>query len=209
MQLDGILVGLGNPGEEYARTRHNYGFMLVDELLAQAATEPWAGLEKLSSSSRNFELWRTRFSPPPALPWLLIKPLTYMNLSGQAVVPAMSYFRVDNQNLVVVHDEMDLPLGHMRLKWGGGSAGHKGIISLEQSLGTNAFYRLRLGIGRPPANAAAGYVTSSFNPAELSIVKEVLAAACAAVRQFKKTGFDISRQTINSFRPTVVGPEQN
>ena len=208
MQLDGMLIGLGNPGEEYARTRHNYGFMLVDELLAQAATEPWADLEKLSFPRRNFILWRARLSPPPALPWLLLKPLTYMNLSGQAVAPVMSYFRVDNQNLVVVHDEMDLPLGHMRLKWGGGSAGHKGIISLEQNLGTNAFYRLRLGIGHP-ANAAVSYVTSSFNSAEFSIVKEVLAAACAAVRRFKETGFDMSRQIIKSFRPTVVGSKQD
>lgn len=193
-------MGLGNPGKEYAGTRHNFGFMLVDALLEQAGAQPWGGPEKISSR-KTFVLWRVNLLPPPTRPWLLLKPLTYMNLSGLAAAQVLAYYRLDCAALIAAHDEMDLPLGRMRFKFQGGSAGHKGVLSLEEHLGSRAFYRLRLGINRQTENnGALGHVLGAFNSAEMQTVDAVLREACAALPLFPELGFEATQRRINSFK---------
>jgi PTH1 family peptidyl-tRNA hydrolase len=136
--LDVLVVGLGNPGPEYARTRHNLGFMVTERLAAE-----WSAA------------WRSKFSGRVAeardgdLRLALLQPLTYMNLSGRSVAAAMRFYKLEPDTLVVVHDEIDLELGDVRAKSGGGLAGHNGLRSLRESLGTADFVRVRIGVGRP------------------------------------------------------------
>jgi PTH1 family peptidyl-tRNA hydrolase len=200
MLLEAVLIGLGNPGREYAHTRHNAGFMLADEFLALAERRNPGGTEKLASR-HAFDLWRIWLKPRPAPPWLLLKPLTYMNQSGLAVIQAFSYYQLEPDALIVAHDEMDLPLGRMRFKFGGGAAGHKGVISLEQHLGGGDFYRLRLGVGRPQKSGALEHVLGTFSNTEENILQKTLRAACSELICFKETEFETVRQSINSFMP--------
>lgn len=136
--LDVLVVGLGNPGPEYARTRHNLGFMVTDRLAAD-----WSAA------------WRSKFSGRVAeardgdVRLALLQPQTFMNLSGRSVAAALRYYKLGPDALVVVHDEIDLELGDVRAKSGGGLAGHNGLRSLRDSLGTADFVRVRIGIGRP------------------------------------------------------------
>lgn len=136
--LDVLVVGLGNPGPEYASTRHNLGFMVTDRL-----AEQWSAS------------WRSKFSGRLAeardgdLRGALLQPQTFMNLSGRSVAAAMRFYKLQPDALVVVHDEIDLPLGDVRAKFAGGLAGHNGLRSLRESLGTAEFARVRIGVGRP------------------------------------------------------------
>ena len=154
--LDVLVVGLGNPGPEYARTRHNLGFMVTDRL-----AEGWSAA------------WRTKFSGRVAeardgdLRLALLQPLTYMNVSGRSVAAAMRFYKLEPAALVVVHDEIDLELGDVRAKWGGGLAGHNGLRSLRESLGTADFARVRIGVGRPERGdrqPVADWVLKPFPP---------------------------------------------
>lgn len=200
MQLSGIIVGLGNPGAEYVMTRHNFGFMLVDALLNYAREAQFGALEKISAPRGKFELWKAWLAPRPALPWLLMKPLTFMNLSGQAVRPVLDYYGIPAEEMIVLHDEMDLPLGRMRFKFGGSSAGHNGIKSLEQELGTQDFYRLRLGIGKRGPDGAIRHVIGRFNKAEGDVAAQVLSAAGEALLSFKEAGFAATQEAVNGFK---------
>lgn len=136
--LDVLVVGLGNPGPEYASTRHNLGFMVTDRLAEQWSVS-----------------WRSKFSGRLAeardgdLRGALLQPQTFMNLSGRSVAAAMRFYKLKPDALVVVHDEIDLPLGDVRAKFAGGLAGHNGLRSLRESLGTAEFARVRIGVGRP------------------------------------------------------------
>ena len=138
----GLIVGLGNPGPEYAGTRHNAGFMVIDRLLAGF---PAGRFEERHTASSS--VWAGKFRGRALL---LQKPLTFMNLSGQCVQPLLAWHKIRPDQLVVVHDELDIPAGELRFKKGGGNAGHNGLKSITQLLGTPDFYRLRIGIGRPP-----------------------------------------------------------
>jgi PTH1 family peptidyl-tRNA hydrolase len=136
--LDVLVVGLGNPGPEYALTRHNLGFMVTDRLVGEWSVS-----------------WRSKFSGRLAeardgdLRVALLQPQTFMNLSGRSVAAAMRFYKLEPDALVVVHEEIDLPLGDVRAKFGGGLAGHNGLRSLRESLGTADFARVRIGVGRP------------------------------------------------------------
>jgi PTH1 family peptidyl-tRNA hydrolase len=136
--LDLLVVGLGNPGPEYARTRHNLGFMVTDRLAGE-----WSAA------------WRSKFSGRLAearagdVRLALLQPQTFMNLSGKSVAAALAFYKLEPDALVVVHDEIDLDLGDVRAKWAGGLAGHNGLRSLRDSLGTADFVRVRIGVGRP------------------------------------------------------------
>lgn len=200
MQLSGIIVGLGNPGAEYAMTRHNFGFMLVDALLNYAREADFGPVEKISSPKDKLELWKAWLAPRPALPWLFIKPLTFMNLSGQAVRPVISYYNIPVDSLIALHDEMDLPLGRMRFKFGGGSAGHKGINSMVQELGTPDFYRLRLGIGKRGPEGAIKHVIGRFSKTEEDAAAKVLRAAGEALIRFPEAGFAATQEAVNGFK---------
>ncbi len=146
MQYKGLIVGLGNPGAKYQDTRHNMGFMLIDHLLERAAHG--GRMESLSGNKFQCELWRASVDDSGAW-WLLAKPLTFMNLSGQSVQPLLAWHKLNAKDLIVLHDELDIRPGQLRFKFGGGNAGHNGLKSISQSLGTPDFYRLRMGIGRP------------------------------------------------------------
>ena len=147
MEYRGLIAGLGNPGRQYEGTRHNLGFALVDFVLR--AAEQDGRVESLSGSKFRCELWRCTLGREKGW-WLAAKPQTYMNCSGESVQPLLAWHKLTPGHLLVVHDELDIAPGHMRFKFGGGNAGHNGLQSITQHLGTPDFYRLRLGIGRPP-----------------------------------------------------------
>ena len=156
--LDLLVVGLGNPGREYARNRHNVGWMVVDEL-----------------ARRHGGGWRSKFSGQLAEIRLdghkvaLLKPETYMNESGRSVAAAARFFKVDPDAILVVHDESDLDLGRLQARRGGGLAGHNGLRSVAGQLGTSDFLRLRIGVGRPERGdprPLADYVLSDFEPVD-------------------------------------------
>jgi peptidyl-tRNA hydrolase, PTH1 family len=173
-----IVVGLGNPGSEYSATRHNVGFMTVDAL-----AESW----KVGN-------WRTKFDALIAEhradePILLVKPQTYMNHSGYAVNAILSWYKLTMDDLIVVYDDLDLPLGKLRLRAQGGSGGHRGIESILVHLGQDAFNRVRIGIGRPPDYMeAANYVLGRFTAEEIPLVVPVIKRAAEAVEAIIEHG---------------------
>lgn len=149
MDFAGLLVGLGNPGAQYRGTRHNMGFMTLEALFEKLSLLPGASVEQISGTKFQCLLWRC-FLPGSTAPWLAAMPQTFMNLSGQCVQPLLAWHKLKPEQLVVAHDELDIPAGELRFKRGGGNAGHNGLKSITELLGTPDFYRLRLGIGRPP-----------------------------------------------------------
>jgi PTH1 family peptidyl-tRNA hydrolase len=173
-----LVVGLGNPGSEYERTRHNLGFRVVDELCARldAKLRPVKGVRGLAAEARDGE---RRV--------ILAEPTTYMNLSGEAIGAFARYYKVDVEDIVVVHDDLDLPLGTLRVKRGGGDGGHNGLKHVTRALGTPDYARVRAGIGRPSGRKSpADYVLEAFTKKEEEIVgveiKEAADAALAIVR---------------------------
>jgi PTH1 family peptidyl-tRNA hydrolase len=205
MKLGGLLVGLGNPGREYENTRHNFGFMLIDELLRREQKKPYVDIRKEHTGKNNYELWKIFFSAPPAPPWLLLKPLTYMNNSGQSVSSVANYYELEPKDILVAHDELDIPLGSMRFKFSGGSAGHKGINSIVEHLGSKDFYRLRMGIGKQPGSETIQHVLGHFTKEDQVIVQKIIEAACHGFRVFHdnkdKTdkALSITQEFINGF----------
>lgn len=172
-----LALGLGNPGPEYAGTRHNVGFDALDLVAARRSL--------LFRSPRHLDGWkgsravRVALGPPgpvgvPA--FALAKPETFMNLSGEAAVPLLRWAGREPQDLLVVIDDLDLPLGHLRLRPGGGHGGHNGLRSLIDALGTNAFPRLRVGIGRASTDAVR-HVLGRFTPSEREVIDVALAEA--------------------------------
>ncbi len=146
MEYQYLLVGLGNPGAKYHGTRHNMGFQFLDYYMEHCAIK--GRVEELSGTKFKCELWRVKENS--SAPWrLLAKPQTFMNVSGVSVQPLLAWHKLTPQDLIVVHDELDIPPGQLRFKLGGGNAGHNGLKSITQHLGTPDFYRMRLGIGRP------------------------------------------------------------
>ena len=197
VNLGGLIVGLGNPGREYAHTRHNYGFMAVERLLA--VCEKKGLVRTLSGRNEPFTLWRLSL---PGMPdYLACTPLTFMNKSGDVVQRVSAYYHVAAQDICVLHDELDLPLGRMKMKKGGGNAGHNGLRSIQQMLGTPDFYRLRLGVGKPAGNNGASFVLSRFRQEELPVVEQCLDAAVEGVLLFMKQEPRAAQQFCNSFTP--------
>jgi peptidyl-tRNA hydrolase, PTH1 family len=168
-----IIVGLGNPGRKYERTRHNAGFMAVDAL---------AGSLKLDLAQEKYHalIAKGRIGAEEAL---FAKPQTFMNESGQSVGAMLRYTYANSADLVVVHDELDLPLGAVRVKIGGGHGGHNGLRSIIEHIGTPDFVRVRVGVGRPaPGFDAADYVLSSFTAEERKAAAEAVEKAVEAVK---------------------------
>jgi peptidyl-tRNA hydrolase, PTH1 family len=164
-----ILVGLGNPGARYAGNRHNIGFMVVDQIAKSIAAGPWRA--RFQGASAEAVLGGEKL--------LLLKPDTFMNLSGQSVGEAMRFFKLSVGDVIVFHDELDLAPGKLRVKLGGGDAGHNGLKSITQHI-TGAYARVRMGIGHPGAkDLVSPYVLSDFAKAEQGWVAD-LCAACAA-----------------------------
>jgi len=159
-----LLVGLGNPGRRYFHNRHNFGFRVLDALAKDSVLD-W----KLHSKSNSLVAKLGRRV-------LLAKPQILMNASGVALAKLAGYYRIDRADIWVIHDELDLPLGQMKIKTGGGSAGHRGVESIIEQLGKDNFIRFRLGIGRPKLDGyeTEDYVLSNFTDEEEPLVKEVL-----------------------------------
>ena len=186
----GLVVGLGNPGKEYASHRHNVGFMVVDDLAprvrADSTREKFSGeLAKGSHAGEDLAL---------------LKPLTFMNLSGDSVQPAAAFFKVPPSQVLVVHDELDLPFGEVRLKVGGGHAGHNGLRSIIQRLGSQEFARVRVGIGRPPPGfrgEVADFVLSPFDALERAELADVLKRATEIVLDVLARGVAPAMNTHN------------
>lgn len=178
MQRTGLIVGLGNPGKEYENTRHNFGFMAVDAAIDRLFQPSAVSL--LSGKKDKFILQRC--SIPGRGSWFFAKPLTFMNNSGQAVQHIADYYRIETENILVVHDELDIELGHLKFKLGGGNAGHRGLQSIQQMLGTGDFYRLRLGIGKKAE--AYNWVLGRFAKEENGIVSDVLKQSVEIINCF-------------------------
>jgi PTH1 family peptidyl-tRNA hydrolase len=185
-----LIVGLGNPGEKYRRTRHNLGFRVVDRFAERAGAS--AGRDRFSGELIQVDRATGRL-------WLL-KPMTYMNDSGRSVGAALRFFKLPPEQVLIVHDELDLPFGQVRLKLGGGDAGHQGVRSVISHLGTDAFARARLGIGRPPAEfqgGAVAYVLEDFPLAERASVEELVGRAVEAVELTLDRGLSQGMNVIN------------
>jgi PTH1 family peptidyl-tRNA hydrolase len=182
-----LVVGLGNPGPKYARNRHNVGFMVVERLAERA---------KNSDFREKFEglFCKTQFRGHDVV---MLQPMTYMNLSGQSVQQAMRFFRVSRQELVVVHDELDLPFGEFRLKVGGGTAGHNGLRSIVQQCGGQDFARLRVGIGKPRSGSVEGYVLGDFSSAEAADLPDVLDRAADCLGCLITDGVQVAMNRFN------------
>jgi PTH1 family peptidyl-tRNA hydrolase len=192
-----LIVGLGNPGPEYAATRHNFGFLVLDDILAAARERKSMRLETIQSEG-DYQLFGLTLGGASCL---LAKPMTFMNLSGRAVARICGRHAVELADVVVVHDELDLPLGRMKLKKGGGSNGHRGIDSIVEHLGSEDFLRLRLGIGRPEYSSdVSRFVLQPFPPAEHDGVGAVCKAAHKGLTLMLRRGQGEATQFINSFR---------
>ena len=188
-----LIVGLGNPGKEYEKTRHNVGFFIVDRL-----AEEWGADFRRQKFHGHFAEHRDGDQKI-----LLVKPETYMNLSGQCVGPWVDFLKVEGSDLLVVHDELDLPFGRMKAQMSASAAGQKGVASIIDAIGHKDFCRLRVGIGRPPAQrGGAGHVLAAFNKEERQLLdEELLPKALEAVKNFVKLGLDPWMQMVNTKRP--------
>jgi PTH1 family peptidyl-tRNA hydrolase len=178
--LDLLVVGLGNPGREHIGTRHNVGWMVVDELARRHGA---SFRSKFSGQLAEARVGNARIA--------LLKPETYMNLSGRSVQPAARFFKVDPEHLLVVHDEGDFDLGRLQARLGGGLAGHNGLRSIAQQLGTQEFLRLRIGVGRPERGdprPLADYVLSPFEPHDDA--EAIVARAADAVEAILSDGLE-------------------
>jgi len=183
-----IVIGLGNPGRTYERTRHNAGFMAVDELARRLRFS-------LSAEKYQAVVGRGRIDGEEAL---LVKPQTYMNESGRSVGAARRYTTADIADLIVVHDELDLPLGTVRVKIGGGHGGHNGLRSIIDHVGSTEFIRVRVGIGRPaPGYDPAEYVLTPFLPGEQPIAADAVAKAADAVQTIVRDGLTKAMNAFN------------
>ncbi len=184
-----LIVGLGNPGREYLNNRHNAGFMLV-QLCAQELGEKFGRMEN------HALIIKTNWEGKPVI---LAKPQTYMNESGKSVGALVRFYKIPLSQLLVAYDDIDLPLGAIRLRSSGGTGGHKGMQSIINVLGTNAFARLRLGIGRPPGQKqAADYVLKDFAPHEQEPLTFMLNRGVAAVRTFLLYGIEAAMNEFNT-----------
>src|SRR5438874_1605438 len=185
--LDLLVAGLGNPGREYERTRHNAGWLVLDEL-----------------ARRHDGSWRSKFSGSLAevrlgdLRLALLKPETYMNESGRSVAAAARFFKVEPESLLVVHDDVDLEAGRLQARAGGGLAGHNGLRSLAADLGTQDFLRVRIGVGRPgrgDPRSVSDWVLSPFDPAE--DVEALISRAADAVETVAREGLETAQTQFN------------
>jgi PTH1 family peptidyl-tRNA hydrolase len=192
-----LIVGLGNPGAEYAKTRHNVGFLLVGELAARWKTD-WANERKFSARIARTERNGRRV--------LLCQPQTFMNLSGETVRALVDFYQLPRplSGLLVAMDDADLPLGEIRLRAGGGNGGHHGLESIEQHLGTNEFARLRLGIGRKDgAREITDYVLGRFDSTEAALMEKVLNRAVGQMECWLDDGIE---KAMNQFNGVVNVP---
>lgn len=191
-----LVVGLGNPGSEYALTRHNIGFMAVDALAGRASfTSKFHG-EMAAATIEGEKV-------------LLLKPQTFMNRSGKSVQAAMAFYKIPPEQVIVLHDEIDLPLGKLRIKRGGGANGHNGLKDIDQLIG-DGYWRIRLGVGRPEGQAPVhDYVLGRFTPAQMSDVEKMLTALSAKFALFWQASPEVlASKVAQALLPPKPKPEK-
>jgi PTH1 family peptidyl-tRNA hydrolase len=181
-----LVVGLGNPGPKYANTRHNVGFMVLDRVADGLKAGPFRD---------KFNGVFTRVNTPDVV---LLKPMTFMNLSGESVQAAMKFFKLEAKDILVVYDELDLPFGECRLKLGGGAAGHNGIKSMLAHCGGDGFGRLRVGIGKPRHGDASPHVLGEFSASERAELEDVLSLAALGVHGVIDKGIASAMNAFNT-----------
>ena len=183
-----LIVGLGNPGQQYSGTRHNVGFMMLDY---------FAGKNKLTFTDSK---WKALISK--ATVWdesvILLKPETYMNLSGTAVAQAAHFYKLQPANIIIIHDDLDMEFGRIKLVSGGGDGGHKGIRSIIEQLGTKDFPRVKIGIGRPPSPVSPEkYVLGKFDHDEKEMIEQKLSVVLEGIRIFLQQGIAAAMTMVN------------
>lgn len=191
--MDRLIVGLGNPGVKYHHTRHNIGWDVFEELafLRDARwTEKFKGLYTVY----NLDGDKIYF----------LKPQTFMNLSGESVQPLISFFKVTIENILIIHDEIDLPFGNIAFKNGGGLAGHNGLKSIAAILGTQDFKRLRMGIGRPEHGDVSNWVLSGYTGEDKDFLTHYLKATAEALEHYIKFGFEKTSNRYNTSKGKKV-----
>ena len=187
-----MIVGLGNPGNEYAGTRHNVGWMLVDALAEHLGINEWRSREKgMVAEGRS-----------GSEKILLVKPLTYMNNSGECVGPLMRWYKLEPEDIMAAHDDMDIPIGTIRIRKKGSAGGHNGIKSLLSHIGSENFGRLRIGIGRPqPGWSVINHVLAKFTNQEQEEIGDAIKQLIPAVECMVLEGPDMA---MNKFNPKKV-----
>ena len=183
-----VIAGLGNPGPDYSWTRHNAGFMVLDRLAASVGIPV---VQKKFASFCGEGNWAGKRI-------LLLKPQTFMNVSGRAVAEAVRFHKLTPAGLVVVHDDLDIPFGQVKLKPGGGHGGHNGLRSIMAEIGTGDFLRVRVGIGRPVKGDSVGYVLGKFRQEEMSDLAAVLDGAVDLLELLLREGAPKAMSTFNS-----------
>ena len=180
-----LIVGLGNPGTEYKNNRHNFGFMALDSLSAHYQFEDWKSKLEGKFAAKLFGSEKI----------ILVKPQTYMNMSGFCVAKFKQFFKVSEDDIFVVYDDIDLEFGEIKLKHGGGDAGHKGVRSISQHLGTKDFNRIRMGIGRPSRKEeVSSFVLSNFSKAEIDISLNLIQNLCEDFEKVIQTKANLTHQ---------------
>ena len=186
-----IIAGLGNPGAEYAKTKHNVGFMLVDALANRLRVDDWR--EKYDAM-----VLETRMGAEKVL---LVKPLTYMNESGRAIGPLLSWYKLGPEDLIVAHDDMDLPIGTIRIRKKGSAGGHNGIKSILAHVGDEHFARVRIGIGRPlPGWTVIHHVLAPFLPEDVPKIRDAVEFLVPAVECMVTEDVDMAMNRFNPHR---------
>jgi PTH1 family peptidyl-tRNA hydrolase len=186
-----LVVGLGNPGPQYAKTRHNVGFMVADLLAARIAA-PFKVHKKSGA-----EVATGRFGGRPVV---LAKPRCYMNESGRQVGPLAKFYSIPPGDVIVIHDELDIDFGKVRLKLGGGEGGHNGLRSVANALGSKEFQRVRIGIGRPPGRKdPAAFVLETFNATERTEVPTLCELAADATELLIQAGLEPAQNHVHAW----------
>jgi PTH1 family peptidyl-tRNA hydrolase len=200
-----LIVGLGNPGLKHEKTRHNLGFMIVNAFLkdfSSSAQSLWREEKKFKS-----ELAEINWQPKKGLAQkvILVKPLTYMNASGLTVSSIAKFYKIDPEDIWIIHDEVDLPLGGMKIRFGGASAGHKGVESIIKNLGTDKFWRFRIGIGAQrgkiqtkKVKAIDNYVLGEFSESERGKAREIIKKGMKAIEDALEKGLEKAMNRFNT-----------
>ena len=193
------VIGLGNPGPKYSKHRHNIGFMTLDALTDELGAT-WSPIRNEAITCATEHADRKL---------ILIKPQTFMNLSGKAVNKILSNRNINYGSVIVIHDDLDINLGRVRIKVGGGDGGHRGVRSIADSLRFRDFIRIRLGIGRPPEGMTAeAFVLSAFPPSEAQVVKRLIYLGIQSTKLIVSDGIERASHTINTIKDAEMAPPE-
>jgi PTH1 family peptidyl-tRNA hydrolase len=193
-----LIVGLGNPGKQYEQTRHNVGFMVLDRLAGASG-----------ATFQSVPKWQSHLAKIPGDGTLLLKPQTFMNLSGRAVQQILSFHKWTPEQMLVIYDDVALPLGTLRFREKGSAGGHNGIKSIIQHLGSDAFPRLKLGIGASEPGEMTGHVLGKFSPDERPVLENMLATALDAVQLARSQGIAAAAHRFHTRNNPLPAPDES